>query len=281
MDGMAYIGGGMEASGLVCLTWDVEGDPDHQWRRLRIMEWPESQFTYTTVNDDYLGTKFFAFILDCANLADNSGAYTLSIELADLEPPANVMNLDVQTGDGTANLSWLNPSDSDFCGVRICRKTDSYPSDPNDGTIVFEGTASSFEDTGLTNGETYFYGAFAYDEVPNFSTGSFIKATPEPLLTQEDHLAAGSMPERLVLLPISPNPAGDWARIQYGLPTAENVDLILYDIRGHQIMKIFSGQRDAGYYNLTVDISRLPAGIFFLRLTSATTSSVSKLLKDR
>ena len=281
MDGMAYIGGGMEASGLVCLTWDVDGDPDHQWRRLRIMEWPESRFTYTTVNDGYLGTKFFAFILDCANLADNSGAYTLSIDPADLEPPGNVMNLSVQTGDASVNLSWLNPSDTDFSGVRVCRKTDSYPSEPYDGNIVFDGTESSFEDTGLTNGETYFYGAFSYDEVPNFSTGSFIKATPEALPVHEDHLIAGSMPEGLVLLPISPNPARDRAKIQYGLPTAGHADLILYDIRGRQIMEVFSGHRGAGYHELTVDIFKLPAGIFFLRLTSATTSRVSRLLKDR
>ena len=64
------------------------------------------------------------------------------------------------------HLTWGNPPDSDFAGVRIVRKTDSFPTGPNDGTLVYSGVGVSYDDTQVTNGTTYYYGAFAFDANP-------------------------------------------------------------------------------------------------------------------
>lgn len=50
------------------------------------------------------------------------------------------------------------------------RKAGSAPTGINDGTVVYEGTALSCTDTGLTAGTTYYYRAFAYNAKKKYQT---------------------------------------------------------------------------------------------------------------
>lgn len=72
-----------------------------------------------------------------------------------------------------ATLTWSAPSkdeDSSFVGVRIVRKAGSIPTGINDGTVVYEGTALTYTDTGLIAGTTYYYRAFAYNAKKKYQT---------------------------------------------------------------------------------------------------------------
>ena len=65
-----------------------------------------------------------------------------------------------------ALLTWSAPTkdeDNSFVGARIVRKIGSAPINVNDGTVVYEGTELTYTDTGLTEGTTYYYRAFAYN----------------------------------------------------------------------------------------------------------------------
>lgn len=73
----------------------------------------------------------------------------------------------------SARLSWEAPTvdeDSSFVGVRIVRKAGSAPEKVSDGTVVYEGTALTYTDTGLTAGTTYYYRAFAYNAKKKYQT---------------------------------------------------------------------------------------------------------------
>lgn len=118
---------------------------------------------------------------------------TLTIK-ADSMAPANVSSFQVIAGDTEVNLSWLNPSDGDFGGVKILRKETDDISGPEDGSAleVYNGSAASHVDTALTNGTIYYYKAFSYDTAGNYASGVGVFARPkastdtEPTLLSQD-----------------------------------------------------------------------------------------------
>jgi hypothetical protein len=102
----------------------------------------------------------------------------------DDDPPADVTYCTGTEGNTQITLTWTNPSDSDFVGTMIRFRTDgTYPLDHNDGTLVCDkkaapGSSDGFVHHGLQNDTTYYYSAFTYDEVPNYSDGVYVSATP-------------------------------------------------------------------------------------------------------
>ena len=93
-------------------------------------------------------------------------------------------------GDKKITLTWNLPASS--IGVLILRKdTGGYPTGTptdgtsysvgntiGDGTVIYVGAGSSYVDTGLTNGNTYYYSAFFYKSGPVYSSRVNASATP-------------------------------------------------------------------------------------------------------
>ncbi len=73
------------------------------------------------------------------------------------------------TGPHSIFLTWNNPAEGDFAGMRLLRKTGGYPEGVADGTLVYNGTGSSVTDTPLNTTTTYYYTAFAYDAAGRYS----------------------------------------------------------------------------------------------------------------
>lgn len=90
-------------------------------------------------------------------------------------------------GNAQVTLTWTDPKDkyatpegetteegdqlvSEWDYTRIIRKTGSAPTGPNDGVLVVESSvrdqyaSTGYVDSGLTNGTTYYYGAYAYNK---------------------------------------------------------------------------------------------------------------------
>ena len=126
----------------------------------------------------------------------------------DMTPPANVSSFSA-TNPGTGsrlNLTWVNPS-SDFAGVLILRRAGTAVTDaPATGqsytvgqvlgssTVIHNSTGTSLGDTGLTNGTTYHYKAFAFDTARNYAAGVAASATPSltcPAEIIRDNLTVG------------------------------------------------------------------------------------------
>jgi len=134
-----------------------------------------------TIGSLSLDTDYY-FKLSSVDTADNEGEFTDYIKTRtsyakDVSSPAEVTNFQVadpETGD-SLDLSWTDPSDSDFFQVRIYRSTDSWftPSEDYKITEVFGLPASSesYRDSGLTEGTTYYYRIKTEDNKGNISTG--------------------------------------------------------------------------------------------------------------
>ncbi len=91
----------------------------------------------------------------------------------DTVPPAAPLNLSASADDGSATLSWSANSESDIAGYNLYRSTSSPVSTagaPLNGADLIQGT--TFNDSGLTNGTTYYYALVAVDSSDNRSAAS-------------------------------------------------------------------------------------------------------------
>jgi Secretion system C-terminal sorting domain len=64
-----------------------------------------------------------------------------------------------------------------------------------------------------------------------------------------------------------PNPFNPSTTIRFGLPTAGNVSLIVYDVLGREVTTLVKGTLDAGYHTATWNASSVASGVYFARLT--------------
>jgi len=134
------------------------------------------------------------------NLAKTDDAtFTTNLDSA----PLNVSGFSVTPGDGMVSLAWTN-STVDFSGVRVLMCDDTYPTNESDASCssVYLGSGSSVSVSSLTNGVTYYFGAFSYDACGQFASGALGSGTPsaseeEPLPPEEEVPPVETPPEEI------------------------------------------------------------------------------------
>lgn len=99
----------------------------------------------------------------------------------DANPPGPVTEATVTIAYDQITLSWANPADSDFAGVRIVVKTTGYPTSPTDGTVLADQAGvptghDQYVHTAIDCNMSYYYAIFAYDSTPNYASTPAIPA---------------------------------------------------------------------------------------------------------
>lgn len=113
---------------------------------------------------------------------DTTGVYSSSsYQTGTPTPLSNATSLATVSDVNQISLSWQNPVQPSFAGVKVLRKTFGYPSSPSDGTVVYTGTGTTYVDTGLPSGTVQYYRVFSTDCCTGVSTGATISASPSAL----------------------------------------------------------------------------------------------------
>ena len=96
----------------------------------------------------------------------------------------------------------------------------------------------------------------------------------------------GALPSSFALAPTHPNPFRHRATIEYALPVATNVRLLVYNVQGQVVRRLVDGPERPGYkstlWNGRDDAGRAVAsGVYFLRLEAAGQRMTKKVLLRR
>ena len=79
---------------------------------------------------------------------------------------------------------------------------------------------------------------------------------------------------------IYPNPVSDIATISFNTESAENISISIIDLTGRVVKSISSQHFQSGENKITVDLSELNNGIYFVQIKSNAIFYSSKLIKN-
>ncbi len=131
------------------------------------------RFQFTSVTD--CNTMRDGWFLDDVTVtADIGGACTAA--------PDPVSFFSITSRDQANELVWVNPSSGG--SLTVAHRTDRFPTGPTDGSQLFPpagtpGAKQSFSHQPLTNGTTYYYGAYVGNGLGDFSAGGFTSGRPQ------------------------------------------------------------------------------------------------------
>jgi hypothetical protein len=96
-------------------------------------------------------------------LCSCSEVLTSALEKTPSQDQDPVSNFISTVGDAQVALSWTNPTNPDFSRVTILRKTGGFPESHEDAgaTIVYNDVGTSYTDTGVIVGTTYYYAIYS------------------------------------------------------------------------------------------------------------------------
>ena len=231
------------------------------WDRGPFASWPDSRITSNeTIRANYENEMLDSLYIHMPEyLVD-----PLDI-VGDYVPPSSVANFTATPIPQYVQLTWQIPTDADFAGTRILRKTDDYPAYPEDGDLVYEGADTSFVDLNVNADTTYYYAAFSYDTIPNYAEPTLAMAMPgDPTGISTNSVnsdAAG------VSFSCSPNPFNSTTNIQWNLSFSADVDISVYNVLGERSATLLKKRLMPGKASVTWNAGEFASGVYFLVLT--------------
>ncbi len=82
----------------------------------------------------------------------------------------------------------------------------------------------------------------------------------------ERQRAGPALPTGYALYHNYPNPFNPSTEIRFDLPQAAPVTLLVYDVTGRQVARLFDAERAAGTHALTFEATGLPSGVYIYRI---------------
>ena len=141
------------------------------------------------------------------------------------------------------------------------------------------GLTWSRQNSGITDG-SYLYAVSFVDSLIGYAVGDngiILKTTNGGL----SWVRVSPPSNNLIQARVYPLPANNTASLSYTLPQAQHVSITLQDITGKTVSNILDGEMQAaGPHVVTFDVSRLPAGTYFLQLRGENVICSGKLIVE-
>jgi PKD repeat protein len=190
--------------------------------------------------------------------------------------PAGGTIILAQTGFENFDGSDTNPAGCYGCDPKLC--TTEVQSTIPVVHITMNGTTTNYYDTGQisnTHGVDMAgcpdTGGTRNDESQVWT--QIFQSAPQAMMASTDAARgelepapSSSQMRTLAFAPVYPNPAGVQLTLRYTIPSQDNVEIGIFDISGRRIQSHESQDLPAGEYVSVVNLSNVPAGMYYCTL---------------
>ncbi len=205
--------------------------------------------------------------------ANNAGTDVSNLVWAIVDQPvaAVVALFRAEPVEAGVRIVWEFTDPSMFSRVAVERATTGTgPWSEVDAEISMEGSSTVALDRSVQAGHTYYYRlATTYRDGGTAAFGPLSATAGRPIT-------------EFALESISPNPTGDQAVIQYSVPRASDVSVVMFDLQGREVATLASGRHPVGRYQVTwsgeVKGGKAAAGVYFVRLRSPEVMKTSRIV---
>ncbi|MGA9118098.1 MAG: T9SS type A sorting domain-containing protein, partial [Bacteroidota bacterium] len=162
--------------------------------------------------------------------------------------------------------SIVDPTDSSHA---VALRTPNATDGEVDSTTV---PAGPFMFTGVV-------GQFSFsDSAAGYQLMAILKGdiAENPLSVEEP--VSNGLPTSYGLAQNYPNPFNPSTKIEFALPKASQVTLIVYNILGQEVATLANGMMAAGRYTYTFEARNLSSGLYFYRISAGDFNSVRKMM---
>jgi len=135
-------------------------------------------------------------------------------------------------------------------------------------------TDSTYTDTSITAGQTYYYRLNATDNQTNTSALSDELSVIAAGIGDDDPIT----PSAFMLHPNYPNPFNAATTISYTLDQPAHVQLSIYNVLGQHITTPVNAPQPAGTHTVTWHAEGEPSGVYFIVLKAGNQSRVRRAL---
>jgi len=189
-----------------------------------------------------------------------NGLSVLPVEMMSFTATANRLN---------AELRWSTATEVNNYGFEIERRqTGSWATV---GFVEGAGTSSSPRDYSYTD-KSLSPGRYTYRIKQIDNTGSF-------LYKNSAEVEIGLTAKVFELASNYPNPFNPSTTIQFTLGNDGMTSLQVYNMLGQKVATLFQGAAEAGkMYQVTLDASNLPSGLYFAKLESGNQHTIQKMV---
>jgi len=189
-------------------------------------------------------------------------------------PPAVPHGLTATPTDSQITLLWRFNHEADFNHYNLYR--DTLPILSPNPTLLHAviATDSTYTDTSITTGQTYYYRLTALDNHMNSSELSNEISVFASGISGDDPIT----PSAFMLHPNYPNPFNASTRIRYTLPAPAHVTLSIYNALGQHVTTLVNASQPAGTHTVTWLAPDQPSGVYFIVLRGNGITQIRKAL---
>jgi Secretion system C-terminal sorting domain len=86
------------------------------------------------------------------------------------------------------------------------------------------------------------------------------------------------VPEEFSLKQNYPNPFNPTTKIEFSIPSDNNVEIKMFNVQGMEVATLLNEQRQSGIHNIEFNAGNLASGIYFYKIVSGNYSEIKKMI---